>query len=123
MLPNGLHSQPRKFTNLMKHPIATLRINGYIVAIHIDDFINVGLIYQECVSNIMASIQLLDSLGFIIHPDKPSFMPKQNITFLAFNIFQEIRKYHLPKQEALWLYCHKVYSSDYWNYNIQPTRS
>ena len=32
-------------------------------------------------------------------------MPKQNITFLAFNIFQEIRKYHLPKQEALWLYC------------------
>ena len=83
---NGLCSGPGKFAKLMKPPRTTLRTNGYIVAIYIDDFINVRITFQEFVDNIMASIELLDSLGFIIQPDKSSFMSKKNITFLGFNI-------------------------------------
>ena len=70
----------------MKLPLATLRINSYNVAIYRDDLVNVGLTFQEFVDNIITSIEHLGSSGFIIHPDKFSFMPKQNITFLGFNI-------------------------------------
>ena len=51
-------------------PVATLRFDGHIIAIHIDDLINVGLTFDECVENFITSIMLLNSLGFIIHPDK-----------------------------------------------------
>ena len=70
----------------MKPPIATLRLDGHFIAIYIDDLINVGLTYGAYVKNFLASIKLLNSLGFIIHPDKSIFLPKQEITFLGFNI-------------------------------------
>ena len=62
LLPNGLCSGPRKCTKLMKPPIAILRVAGHIIAIYIDDLINVGLTYKECLDNIEASINLLQSL-------------------------------------------------------------
>ena len=70
----------------MKPPIATLRLDGHFIAIYIDDLINVGLTYDAYVKNFLASIKLLNSLEFIIHPDKSIFLPKQEITFLGFNI-------------------------------------
>ena len=43
VLPNGLCCGPRKFTKLMKPPIASLRIDGHIIEIYIDDLKSVGL--------------------------------------------------------------------------------
>ena len=63
--------------------IATLRLDCHIIAIYIDDLINVGLTFHECVENVIVSIELLNSLGFIIHPDKSIFLPKQEKTFLG----------------------------------------
>ena len=77
---------PRNSTKLMKPPIATLRLDGHIIATYIDDLINVGLIFDECVENVITSIKLLKSLRFVIHTDKFIFLPKQEITFLGFNI-------------------------------------
>ena len=54
-------------------PVATLRLDGHIIAIYIDDLINVGFIFDKCVENVVTSIMLLNSLGFIIHPDKSTF--------------------------------------------------
>ena len=70
----------------MKPPTATLRLDGHIIAIYIDDLINVGLTFDECVKNVIISIKLLNSLGFPIYPGKSTFLPKQEITFLGFNI-------------------------------------
>ena len=69
-----------------KPPIATLRLDVHIIAIYIDDLINVGLTFDERVVNVIASIKHLNSLGFIIHPDKSIFLPKREITFLGFDI-------------------------------------
>ena len=69
----------------MKPPIATLRLDGHIITIYIDDLINVGLTFDECVENVIGSIELLNSLVFIIHPDKSIFLTKKKITFLGFN--------------------------------------
>ena len=68
-----------------KPPIATLRLDVHIIAIYIDDLINVGLTFDQWVVNVIASIKHLNSLGFIIHPDKSIFLPKQEITFLGFD--------------------------------------
>ena len=82
VLPNGLCCEPRTFTKMAKPLIATLRLDGHIIAIYIDDLVNVGLTFDECIENVITSTKLLNSLGFIIHPDKSIFLPKQ----VGFNI-------------------------------------
>ena len=67
----------------MKPLIATLRLDYHIIAIYIDDLINVGLTFHECVENVIVSRELLNSLGFITHPDKSILLPKQQQTFLG----------------------------------------
>ena len=42
VLPNGLCCGPRKFTKLMKLPIASFRLDGPTIAIYIDDLESVG---------------------------------------------------------------------------------
>ena len=86
VLPNDLCCGPRKLAKLMKPPIATLILDGHIIAIYIDDLINIGLTFDACVENIIASIKLLNLLGFVIHPNKSTFLAKQEIKFLGFNI-------------------------------------
>ena len=63
----------------MKPLIATLRLDGHIIAIYIDDLINVGLIFDECVEKVISSVKILNSLRFIIHPGKSMFLPTQEI--------------------------------------------
>ena len=54
VIPNDLCCGPRKFTKLMKPPIATLRLDVHIISIYIDDLINVGLTLDEYVENVIA---------------------------------------------------------------------
>ena len=64
LLSNGLCCGPRKFAKLMKPPIA---LDGcHIIAIYIDDLINNGLTFDECVKNVIASIKRLNSLELSI---------------------------------------------------------
>ena len=84
VFPNGLCCGQRKFTKVVKPPIATLRLDGHIIAIYIDDLINVGLTFDGCIKNVITSIKLLNSLRFVVYPDKTIFLPKRNITFLGF---------------------------------------
>ena len=73
----------------MKPPIA---LDGrHVIAIYIDDLINIGLTFDECVKNVIASIKRLNSLEFVIHPDKSIYLPKQETTFLGFNINSKIK--------------------------------
>ena len=89
LLSNGLCCGPRKFTKLMKPPIP---LDGrHIIGIYIDDLINIGLTFDECVKNVIVSIKRLNSLEFIIHPDKSIYLPKQETTFLGFNINSKIK--------------------------------
>ena len=51
VLSNGPCCGPRKFTKLMKPSIATLRLDGLIIAIYVDELINVGFTFDEWVEN------------------------------------------------------------------------
>ena len=57
-----------------------------ILATYIDDLINGELTLDECVQKIIAPINLLNSLGFVINPDKSIFILSHEITILVFNI-------------------------------------
>ena len=70
----------------MKPPIAALRLYGHVIATLINDPINIGLTFDECVENVITSIKLLNSLGFIIHLDEAIFLTKQETTFLRFSV-------------------------------------
>ena len=45
-LPNGLSQSPPKFTKLIMSPLAMLRMQGYTVAIYIDDIIPIDQSFE-----------------------------------------------------------------------------
>ena len=85
-LPNGFCHGPRKFTKLLKPPLAYLRKMNHILAAYIDDLLNIGTDYGDCVRNVMDTILIFDKLGFIIHPEKSQLIPSREITYLGFII-------------------------------------
>ena len=97
--PNGLAFCPRKFTKLLKPVNSHLRHLGHISVSHIDDSYLQGDDYEDCANNVLDTAKLLDSLGFIIHPEKLSFLPSQIITILGFKINSILMKvFPTPKK-------------------------
>ena len=84
--PNGLCLCPRKFTKLLKPLLCSLRKNGHVLCVFIDDLLLVATSYEGCCSTVMQTIQSLDRLGFTVHPEKSVFLPQKQITFLGFDI-------------------------------------
>ena len=82
--PNGLASSPRKFTKLLKPPLAMLRERSHLVPSYIDDIYIQHENYQGCIKTVMATLHLFYNLGFVVHPTKSEFIPEQKVVFLGF---------------------------------------
>ena len=89
VLPNGLSPGPRKFTKLTKPPLAMLRMQGYTVAIYIDEIIAIDQSFEECLLTVAETITLFQKLGFVIHPHKSKFIPAKIVEYLGFIIDSE----------------------------------
>ncbi|XP_044179907.1 uncharacterized protein LOC114968520 [Acropora millepora] len=85
-LPNGLCTCPRKFTKMMKPPLAFLRQCGHIISGYIDDQYLQGKTQEKCIANVIAAITLFENLGLVIHPEKSVIVPQQRLVFLGFII-------------------------------------
>ena len=84
-LPMGLTSSPRIFTKLLKPVFSYIRTKfGFSCSGYIDDSIYLDQSYQVCLLNTFKAVQLLASLGFIVHPKKSVVIPTQIIEFLGF---------------------------------------
>ena len=77
VLPNGLPSGPKRSTKLTKPAIVVLRLEGITIAICIDDLIILGETYEECLAGNIKTIKIFLRSGFLIHPDKSTFLLKQ----------------------------------------------
>jgi hypothetical protein len=99
VFPNGLSTCPRKFTKLLKPPLAWLRINGHIIIAYIDDLYLQGKSFAECMHTIVQTMKLLEHLGFVVHPDKSVFIPSQSLTFLGFTINSKTMTITLTKEK------------------------
>ena len=82
--PNGLSFCPRKFTKLMKAPLSTLHSSGHLNSGYIAEFVLINETYQGCIETVNANVNLLDNLGFVIHPAKSVFVPTQQLFFWEF---------------------------------------
>ena len=85
-LPNGLSNAPRKFTKILKPPLAELLKRGHISLAHLDDLYLQGQTNEQCILNVTDTVLLLHSLGFVVHPRKSSLIPSQEIVILGFII-------------------------------------
>ncbi|CAG2223797.1 unnamed protein product [Mytilus edulis] len=75
-----------KKKNKDKIVFSKLRSKGHCNTPYIDDSLLVSKTFSGCQSNIIDTVQLLDHLGFTIHPDKSVLQPTQIIVFLGFVI-------------------------------------
>ena len=85
-LPNGFSPGPRKFTKLLKVPLSHLRKLMILIVAYIDDLLTSAKTFEECFTNVLTIVALLRSLGFVIHPDKSGFIPRQIVEYLGFII-------------------------------------
>ena len=98
--PNGLAFCPRKFTKLLKPVYATLRQSGHLSSSYIDDSYLQGDDFKDSVTNVIATIKLFDSLGFVIHPFKFVAVPSQGITYRRFVLDSIEMKIYLTQDKA-----------------------
>ena len=73
--PNGLACCPRKFTKLLKPVFATLRKKGHLSSVYIDDTYLQGETENDCLKNVTETVQLLQRLGFTVHPENQFLNP------------------------------------------------
>ncbi len=74
----------RVFTKLLIAPFSSLRSQGTLSVIYVDDTYLQADSKEKCINNINDTITLLRSLGFTIHADKSVLQPTQKIEFLGF---------------------------------------
>ncbi|CAG2208359.1 unnamed protein product [Mytilus edulis] len=89
-LPNGLTTAPRIFTKILKVVFSKLRSKGHCNTPYIDDSLLVSKTFSGCQSNIIDTVQLLDHLGFTIHPDKSVLQPTQIIKEITIREFAQV---------------------------------
>ena len=97
--PNGLSTCPRNFTKLLKAVLCTLRRQGHILVIFIDDILIIAASYEACAEAIIAAINVLTSLDFVPHVGKSVFLPTTSITFLGFDLDSTSMKIRLTKEK------------------------
>ena len=85
-MPNGYGPAMRIFTKITKIAFTHLRKRGHVSVVYVDDSYLQGKTYEQCLQNITDSINILQELGFTIHPIKSCLTPKQKIIFLGFEI-------------------------------------
>ena len=81
-MPNGLSPGLQKFTTTLL--LVMLRMQGYTVAIYIDDIIAKDQSFEECLLTVVETINLFQKLGFLIHPEKGKYIPTKIMENLGF---------------------------------------
>ena len=81
-MSNVFSDATRVFSKKLKPPFATLRKQGFISVIFVDDSYLKGSSKDECLKNVNKTAILQTSLGFTIHKVKSVLEPTQCIEFL-----------------------------------------
>lgn len=104
-LPFGFGPAVRIFTNVLKAPFKVLRGAGHVSVVYIDDSYLQGDTYESCQRNITATVSLLSSLGFTVHPNKSILVPTQCMVFLGFVLNSAQMTIALSEERVIKLKC------------------
>ena len=105
LLPNGLSPCPRWFKKLLKPPLAELRKSKHDISAYIDDIYLPNDIKENCIKNVINTVQLLRSLGFAVHAEQSQFLPTQEVDSLGFTISSVKMTISLKKEKKEQLPC------------------
>ena len=114
-LPNGLSSGPRKFTKLLKPTLSFLRKLLIAIAAYIDDLFTCSSSFKKCEFNVKRCVEVLDSLRFIVHPEKSVSVPTKCIEYLGFIINSENMTISLSdrKKEKIRSLCTEILNEEF----------
>ena len=60
-----------------------------------------GSVWDDCAKNVVDTVKLLDTLGFVVHPEKSVFIPTQKLVFLGFILDSVSMLVYLTPEKAL----------------------
>ena len=83
-LPNGLSTGPRDFTQVVKTLFRILREKGYLNTFYLDDSFLTHDTFSGCLQNVLDTVELSRSAGFVVHPIKSVLIPTRELVFLGF---------------------------------------
>lgn len=83
IVPFGLSTAPYIFTKILRPVVTYLRERNYQTCIYLDDFILFGSSFNKCEINVRATIDLLQSLGFLISYNKSQLEPAVKRKYLG----------------------------------------
>ena len=98
-LPFGLSTAPRTFTKLLKPVMAYLRSKGIRSVVFIDDILLMGPSEEMVLSHTALTLDLLESLGFLINYPKSHLTPARKIDFLGFQVDSSTMALSLPESK------------------------
>lgn len=98
-LPFGLTSAPFVFTKLLKPVMSFLRLQGFVSVIYLDDVLLFGSSISSCSANIRSTIELFESLGFIINYAKSNLSPSRSCKYLGFIYDSTSMSIRLPSEK------------------------
>ena len=86
---------------------------GHIVIGYLDDLCLQGKTYEECLTNVIDTIKLLEELGFVVHSLKSILIPSREIKILGFVINTVVITVELTwdKKESLGNSCKALLST------------
>ena len=109
-LPNGLSSTPRIFTKITKPIYSTLRKNGHQCFGYIDDSFITAETREQCGYSVRETLNLFQSLGFLINGKKSVVEPTKQLVFLGMVLDSSNMTVSLApeKREKIKLACQKL---------------
>jgi hypothetical protein len=98
-LPFGLATAPRVFTKLMKPVVALLRQWGIRLIIYLDDILIMAESQNLVLHQAASTLNLLESLGFLVNYKKSQLVPSQQLEFLGLLIDSRGLTLQLPGEK------------------------
>ena len=98
-LPFGLNVSPFVYTKILKIVVNLLRSRGFTSVIYLDDILIIDKDFYKCQQNIRETINLLESLGFIIRYKKSNLRPSTRSSYLGFILDSETLTVELTKKK------------------------
>ena len=73
---------------------------GHLSSPYIYDSYLQGEDYDRCLENIIGTVRLLYTLGFVIHPKKSVLIPTQRLTFLGFILDSILMRIYMTPEKV-----------------------
>ncbi|XP_073442947.1 uncharacterized protein [Dendrobates tinctorius] len=96
-LPFGVSPAPRVFTKILREAVISIRLQGICIVPYLDDLLIVAPSVSRLNQDVSKTLQMLESLGWILNLQKSDLHPSPRKKFLGVLLDSEKRTSFLPE--------------------------